>query len=65
MWTKKALERIGLKVVEAGKQEHIITVKKKDGAIQLNLKTRNKTIEFDSIYQLSLFLKSIFRRKLP
>ena len=64
LWVKKALERIGLKIVEAGKQENIITVKKKDVGIQLCLKTSDKTIEFDSIYQLSLFLKSIFSRKL-
>lgn len=65
LWTKKALERIGLRVVEAGKQKHIITINEKNGVIQLRLKTGDKKIEFDSIYQLSLFLKSIFSRQIP
>ena len=60
LWTKKALERIGLKVAETGKQEYIVTVNEKNGVIQLCLKTDDKKNEFDSIYQLSLFLKSIY-----
>lgn len=62
LWTKKALERIGLKVAEAGKQEYIVTVNEKDGVIQLCLKTNNKNFDFSSIYQLSLFLKSLFSK---
>lgn len=62
LWTKKALERIGLKVTEAGKQEYIVTVREKDGVIQLCLKTGDKKNEFGSIYQLSLYLKSIYSR---
>lgn len=62
LWTQKALERIGLKVAEAGKQEYIVTVNEKDGVIQWCLKTGDKKNEFDSIYQLSLFLKSLFSK---
>lgn len=65
LWTKKALERIGLKVAGAGKQKYIVTVYEKNGVIQLCLKTGNKKNEFDSIYQLSLHLKSIFSRQIP
>lgn len=62
LWTRKALERIGLKVTEAGKQESVVTVKEKDGMIQWCLKTNNKDFEFSSIYQLSLCLKSLFSK---
>ncbi|MCH7658099.1 MAG: hypothetical protein IIB05_07245, partial [Bacteroidetes bacterium] len=54
---------IGLKVTEAGKQEFVVTVKEEDGVIQWRLKTNNKDFEFSSIYQLSLYLKSLFDKK--
>jgi iron complex transport system ATP-binding protein len=62
LWTQKALERIGLNVTVAGKQESVVTVNEEDGVIQWCLKTNNKDFDFSSIYQLSLFLKSLFSK---
>ena len=62
LWTTKALERIGLQVAEAGKQENIVDINEKNGIIQIKLKTGGKKIEFGSIYQLSIYLKKIFSR---
>lgn len=59
-WTKKALEKIGLKVSKPSNQDFIVSVDNLKRKIQLNLREDNKSFEYTSIYSLSEKLKSIF-----
>jgi len=56
-WTKKALERLNFTVEKGNELITNIKVESEENSFKWTLKSNNKTQNFKSIYELSLFLK--------
>ncbi len=59
MWTNKALERNGFKVVENKEASIHVLVETRDGHPKWTIEKNDKRIELNSIYDLSLYLRTI------
>ncbi|MFC2099187.1 ABC transporter ATP-binding protein [Bacteroidota bacterium] len=59
LWTRRSLERQGLKVEENKTLPVHVLVKRGEGSLKLQLQKSGEMLEFKSYYELSLYLRTI------